>query len=97
VVNSGNPVLGSSMKSEKASGKEPTPGAFVVALNRNEKLVPRVMSVRYSLKKDPPAVDKEIAPGRVPVTTPLLGPLVPRVPVVEKSRIVTVLDEGPPP
>jgi hypothetical protein len=33
VVNSGNPVLGSSKNSEKASGKGPIPGAFVVASN----------------------------------------------------------------
>lgn len=94
VENSGRPVFGSRRKTDKAS-RLGLPGPLVVASSRKEMVVPSVMSVRYSLKNDDGESIRVTVPGRVPVTSPV-GETVPRVPSLEKSEMVTVLDVDPP-
>jgi hypothetical protein len=87
-------VVGSRRSSEKPSGSEAT-GPFSVESNTKEKLLPSVISVRYSLKKDSGESIRVTVPGSVPVTSPV-GETSPRVPSVEKPEMVTVLDADPP-
>jgi hypothetical protein len=94
VVSSGNPVAGSRRSSEKPSGSEAT-GPFSVESNVKEKLLPSVIPVRYSLKKDDGESIRVTVPGSVPVTSPV-GETAPKVPSVEKPEMVTVLDADPP-
>ena len=95
VVKSGKPVFGSKRKTDNASGEERELGPLVVASRAKEKAVPSVRPVKYSLKKDKDESARVTVPGKVPLTDPL-GKTAPRVPSVEKSDMVTVL-EGPPP
>jgi hypothetical protein len=93
VGNSGNPEEELSKKKENASGNAPTSGVLAVELNRNDNVVPNVISVRYSLKKLPS--DSVTVPGSVPLTLPSVV-AAPKTPLVEKPESVTALDGVPP-
>ena len=93
VGNNGRPVEGSIKKREKASGSEPEPGPFVVAVKTNENDAPKVTVARYSLKNEESF--SVTVPGKDPDTPPV--PELPRkLPFVEKSDKNTEFEGGPP-
>jgi hypothetical protein len=93
VGNRGRPVEGSIKKREKASGSEPEPGPFVVAVNTNENDAPKVTVARYSLKNEESF--SVTVPGKEPDTPPV-SELPRKLPFVEKFDKKTEFEGGPP-